>query len=191
MVGHQKIMQTKAIILKRQATKEYDQLITCYTQELGKVIAVAKSSLKDSSIQGRHLDTFNQVSFDVISGRAAPIITGAQSENTFMNIRSSLSLTAAAYFFIEVIDRVAYEHQKDEKLWIFLTTLLSEMDAMHPSQVMPFFRQKQMDFLKVLGYAPEQLASSVPGDSISPLDTAFEYTFGLRLNSLRFLYQVC
>ena len=80
-------MRTKAIIIKKQMTKEYDQLITCYSQEWGKLTAIAKSSLKESSIQGMHLDVLNLVDFDLINGRATPIITGAQSENTFSHIR--------------------------------------------------------------------------------------------------------
>jgi len=182
-------MRTKAIIIKKQMTKEYDQLITCYSQERGKLTAIAKSSLKESSIQGMHLDVLNLVDFDLINGRATPIITGAQSENTFGHIRKSLAHQAVAYFFFEVIDRVAYDNQKDEKLWNFLRGLLIELDAADASALMPFFRKKQADFLSVLGYA-SQLPAIPPATFPSSLDTIYECTFGLRLNSLRFLYEV-
>ena len=57
-------MVTKAIIIKKQNTNEYDQWVTCYTEEFGKLKTVAKSILKPSSIQALHLDVFNLVEFE-------------------------------------------------------------------------------------------------------------------------------
>ena len=62
-------MKTRAIVLKKQNTNEYDQLVTCYTEEFGKLTAIAKSVLKPSSIQAMHLDLFNLVDFELVSGR--------------------------------------------------------------------------------------------------------------------------
>lgn len=181
-------MQTKAIILKKQPAKEYDQLVTCYTQELGKCTAVAKSSLKHTSVQGMHLDAFNLVEFDLINGRATPIITGAQTEYSFPLIRTSLARTAAASFFAEVIDRIAYDHERDDALWFFLLSTLQELEGIAEPELMPWFRTKQAEFLGVLGYAAEQTPGAT--GSSHALDALFEYTFGIQLASLKFLYQV-
>src|SRR3989344_6781387 len=61
-------MLTLAIIIKKQNTNEYDQLISCYTKELGKITAIAKSILKHSSVQAMHLDVLNLVEFDLVGG---------------------------------------------------------------------------------------------------------------------------
>jgi len=181
-------MQTKAIILKKQPTKEYDQLVTCYSQELGKCTAVAKSSLKPTSIQGMHLDTLNLVEFDLINGRTIPIITGAHSIETFQRIKSSLPHTAVASFFLEVIDRIAYDHQKDEYLWDFLLSTVRELEGAEPATVLQFLREKQLVFLNVLGYAPT-LPWAASATSVQ-LNEVFEYTFGTTFHSLQFLNQV-
>ena len=183
-------MQTKAIILRKQVTREYDQHIICYTQEVGKLTAVAKSSLKGTSTQGRHLDVLNLVSFDVINGRSVPIITGAQNEDTFPHVRSSLPHLAVAYFFLEVIDRIAYEHQKDDRLWNFLSSTLRELDWVDRPMLMEFFREKQTDFLHTLGYALEKPVVAVANDELLNLDSTFEYTFNTHFHSLELLYQV-
>ncbi|OGM96275.1 MAG: DNA repair protein RecO [Candidatus Yanofskybacteria bacterium RIFCSPHIGHO2_02_FULL_38_22b] len=150
-------MQTKAIIIKKQNTNEYDQLVTCYTEEFGKVTAIAKSVLKPSSIQAMHLDLFNLVEFELVSGRGMPIITGAQVEQTQTNLKTNLPNLAIAYFFVETIDKLAFEYQKDEELWEFLLTTLEELDndGHHRCDgAHRYLKEKQLEFLNILGHAP-------------------------------------
>ena len=153
-------MRTKAIILKKQNTSEYDQLVTCYTEEFGKVIAVAKSVLKPNSIQAMHLDVFNLVDFELIDGRAMPIITGAQAEETYPRLKNNLSRLAAAYFFAETADKLFFEYQKDDGLWNFFISLLVDLDQpqrlplWNKGSLCGFLVEKQIEFLGILGYAP-------------------------------------
>jgi len=152
-------MRTKAIILKKQNTNEYDQLVSCYTEEFGKVTAVAKSVLKPSSIQVMHLDIFNLVDFDLILGRGMPIITGAQAEAVHPNLKNDLPSLAIAYFFDEVVDKIAFDYQKDMEIWSFLTTVLSDLNYKgHPcfnkDDPCSYLRDKQVEFMNILGYAP-------------------------------------
>ena len=184
-------MLIKAIIIKKQNTNEFDQFVTCYTQELGKLTAIAKSILKHSSIQAMHLDTLNLVEFDLIQGRSLPVIAGAQSENSYRDLKSSILSLAVASFFSEVIDKMVPEMDKDEKLWNFMTDLFDKLNRFEPS--LTFLRQKQFALLGLLGYSPE-IAASASFDATRPgftmLDDAFEYNAGFRLKSLNFLHSV-
>lgn len=146
-------MRTRAIILKKQNTNEYDQLVTCYTEEFGKVTAVAKSVLKPSSIQAMHLDVFNLVDFELLNGRATPIITGAQAEKTFPNLKNNLASLAIGYFFAETADRLFFDYQRDDELWCFFNALLTDLDT-NPVNNAEFLKNKQVAFLNILGYAP-------------------------------------
>lgn len=165
-------MQIKAIILKKQNTGEYDQWVTCYTEEFGKLTAIAKSILKPSSIQALHLDTFNLAEFDLISGRGMPIIAGAQVIDSFMGVKSSLVKTAVAYFFAEAVDKMVFENDKDDELWFFLVSFLEELDKFDHNPniqmisecseykksdfgLISLFRQSQTKLLDILGYFPE------------------------------------
>ncbi len=148
-------MRTQAIIIKKQNTNEYDQLVTCYTQELGKLTAIAKSVLKPRSAQAMQLDTLNLVSFELVSGRGMPIIAAAQAERSFAGIKESLPRIAAMYFFLEVLDRMAYDGQRDDALWDFLTRLLADAEAVPQRELLPLFRARQLELLSILGYSPE------------------------------------
>lgn len=184
-------MRTRAIIIKKQNTNEYDQFVTCYTQEFGKIFAIAKSVLKPTSIQAMHLDVLNLVEFELINGRAMPIIAGAQSENSYRELKNSIPSLAVAYFFSEIIDKMVSELEKDEKLWNFMTDLFDKLNRFEPG--LTFLRQKQFTLLGLLGYSPK-IAVSASFDLNRPgftmLDDAFEYNAGFRLKSLNFLHSV-
>ena len=184
-------MRTKAIIIKKQNTNEYDQFVTCYTQELGKLTAIAKSILKPTSVQAMHLDTLNLVEFELINGKAMPIIAGAQSENSYRDLKNSIPSVAVANFFSEIIDKMVPELEKDDRLWSFMTELFDKLNRFEPNLI--FLRQKQFDLLGLLGYSPEVAVSASfdlnrPG--LTMLDDSFEYNAGFRLKSLKFLHQV-
>jgi len=147
-------MLTKAIIIKKQNTNEYDQWVTCYTEEFGKLKTVAKSILKPTSIQALHLDIFNLAEFELINGRGMPIITGAQVVDTFRGIKNSLAKTAVAYFFTEVIDKMVFENDRDEELWSFLINFFNELNKNDANPGI-LLRQGQSRLLDVLGYLPE------------------------------------
>lgn len=173
-------MRTRAIIIKKQPTNEYDELVTCYTQEFGKLTAVAKSILKGSSLQAMHLDNLNLVDFELINGKSLPIIAAAQTENSFRNIKSSLSTLAVAQFFTEVVDKMVFDLQEDEKLWEFMSDVLDKLNSrVRPENALTFLRQQQFYMLGVLGHAPEE-----------DLDRTFEYAIGQKLKSLDFIYSV-
>lgn len=184
-------MRTKAIIIKKQNTNEYDQFVVCYTQEFGKLTAIAKSVLKPTSVQAMHLDTFNLVEFELIQGRSLSIITGAQADNSYRELKNSIPSLAIAHFFSEIIDKMVPELEKDERLWDFMVDLLDKLNRFEPS--LTFLRQKQFVLLGLLGYSPE-VAVSVSFDlsHLGPtsLDDTFEYNAGFRLKSLKFLHSV-
>lgn len=159
-------MRTRAIILKKQNTGEYDQLVTCYTEEFGKITAVAKSVMKPSSVQAMHLDVLNLVDFDLISGRATPIITGAQADNTYPDLKKDLGRLSLAYFFAEVIDKAAFEYQRDENLWEFIHELMGDLNG-EQGDLNEFLKTRQIELLDILGYAPNVSECSFCSKTIS------------------------
>ncbi len=148
-------MRTRAIIIKKQNTNEYDQLVTCYTEKWGKILAIAKSILKRTSLQSMHLDVLNLVEFDLIEGRAWPIIASAQSERKYLSIKNSIKKFGVAGFFLDVIDKVVFENEHDAEIWSFLISNFDELESAKEEDVLGIFRKKQAEFLNISGYAPK------------------------------------
>lgn len=171
-------MQTRAIIIKKQNTNEYDQWVTCYTEEFGKLKTIAKSILKPSSVQAMHLDIFNLAEFELISGRGVPIITGAQLITSFGEIKNSLVKTGVAYFFAEAVDKMIFENDKDQELWSFLSLFFYELDK-DRGNPMNMLRQGQARLLDILGYFPETDCCKSCGNKLSEVNFgAFNYALG-------------
>lgn len=134
---------------------EYDQIVTLYSEDFGTMRAMARGVCRPSSVQSMHLELLNTVEFEVIHGRALPIISSAMMREQHLGIKHSLPKLAAVQFFTEVLDKIAFENEKDNHLWEFLTVMLSEFDTAVSEDVLSLFRAQQAKFLKVLGYAPQ------------------------------------
>ncbi|MDP2647745.1 MAG: DNA repair protein RecO [Candidatus Yanofskybacteria bacterium] len=200
-------MRTQAFIIKKQHANEYDQHITCYTQELGKLTAVAKSASKSHSVQGMQLNLMNLVEFELVSGRGMPIITGAQTVRGHRNIKTDLASLGVGYFFLEAVSRIVFDYERDDGLWNFMADLFDELDRLPESEtIMPLFRHKQKELLNVMGYLPALSAGQADGERgvpepalaymqtnsslHSPADAIFEQIAQSRFASLKFIYGI-
>ena len=94
-------MRHQAIILKKQALREDDELVMCYTRDFGKQRYQAKSSVLARSLQGGHLDILNHVEFSLVEGKHHSIIASAAAVNTFPALKRSLPALAAAFVLLE------------------------------------------------------------------------------------------
>ncbi|KKS12745.1 MAG: DNA repair protein RecO [Candidatus Yanofskybacteria bacterium RIFCSPHIGHO2_01_FULL_41_21] len=148
-------MRTKAIVIKKQQANEYDQIVTLYSEDYGTMRAMARGVCKPTSVQSMHLELLNTVEFEVIHGKSMPIISSAVMSHQHLNIKESLPKLVAVQFFTEVLDKIAFENEKDAHLWEFLNTMLVDFDDVSSDGILPLFRKHQAGFLKVLGYAPQ------------------------------------
>jgi DNA repair protein RecO (recombination protein O) len=183
-------MRTDAIIIKKQQSGEYNQLVTCYTQEFGKITAIAKSSLKAHSKQAMHLDSLHLVDFELINGRATPIIAATQSQKIYHAIKNHLPAMGVAYFFLEVLDKIVFDHQADQNLWNFYLDLLNALETDPNQATTTFFHEQQNRLLKVLGYNQVSQAIVSRHGIFSGFDAIFEQTATKQFGSLKFLYAV-
>lgn len=118
----------RAIIIKKIPIREYDELVICYTEKMGKQAYKARGILRPTSIQARHLDVLNIVDFNLVDGKGHPIITGAHCINGLNKLKSHLSALMAAFFVIDLANKLIMEGESDEKLWHFLEDSLNNLD---------------------------------------------------------------
>ena len=178
-------MRTKAIIIKRNAFNEHDQVVTCYCEDTGATRALARGIYRAKSVQSLHLDSFNLIEFEMIPGKLYPIIASAHAIEQYPNLKSDVKRMAMVNFFMEVLDRIMFENEKDEKLWGFLTELVSRFDKADATELADLFKVQQLKLLDVLGYADAPTHMQIDN-----LDSFFEYMTHGPLHSLRFLQTV-
>jgi DNA repair protein RecO len=171
-------MRTQAIILKKIPIREYDELVVCYTKDSGKQTFQAKSVLRPSSKQAGHLDVLNLVDFSLVHKNSHPIITSANSLETFRNLKSSLSALAAAYFLLECFDKLVFEGEADPKLWDFLYSHLHEYNQLA--------EKRGANWPLLIGASREKLSSVLGYGN----DLQLEELANARFKSLQFAQRV-
>lgn len=166
---------SQVLILGTRPINEFDKVVTVYTREWGKFEAIARGSLKDTSKQGPHLDSFNTIDCEFIQGKYFPIITGAHSIICRDGIKKSLIKMAAASFFAQAMDIMAPEREPDDVLYDFLENVLSEVET--SNNTLKVFRAGQRDLLMAMGYLSDKLNCSLCSLKMN-VSGAFDHRFG-------------
>jgi DNA repair protein RecO (recombination protein O) len=145
--------QTEAIIIKKVRLGEADRILTLYTPRLGKIQGVAKSVRKSKSKLAGHLELLTHSQVSLARGRNLDTITGSQTINSFVPLKTDLWLSACALYAIEMVDQFAQENQENEPLFRLLLDTLKRLAEEHDtSHVLRYF---EMQLLSQTGYRPQ------------------------------------
>jgi DNA repair protein RecO (recombination protein O) len=117
-----------SIILSRRDFREYDQIISLYTLEKGKVEVLARGIKKITSKNSAHLEPFSLVEVEIIPGKELNHLGGVTPINYFSNIRKDLSKSLAVGFVVGLLDRVLHEGERDERIFELLKSWLGYLD---------------------------------------------------------------
>src|SRR4030067_555935 len=97
--------QTEAIVIKKTKLGEADSILTLYTPHLGKIQGFAKSLRKPKSKLAGHLELLTHSQVSLARGRNLDTITGSQTVNSFLPLKSDLNLTSYALYVAELTDQ--------------------------------------------------------------------------------------
>lgn len=145
--------QTEAIVIKKTKLGEADSIITFYTPHLGKRQGFARSVRKSKSRLAGHLEllTYSQVS--LARGKNLDTITGSQTINTFLPLKSDLWLTSCALYTTELINQFTADHVENYPLFqLLLETMEHLCQADDKELVLRYF---EMHLLETVGYRPQ------------------------------------
>jgi DNA repair protein RecO (recombination protein O) len=145
--------QTDAIVIKKTKLGEADTILTFYTPDMGKIQGFAKSLRKTKSRMAGHLEliTHSQVSF--ARGRNLDTITGCQTIDSFLPLKTDYRLMSYALYIIELVNQFTPEHAEDNALFqLLLDTLKHLCQAEDTGTVLRYF---EIQLLDKTGYRPQ------------------------------------
>lgn len=158
--------KTRGIILKIKDLGEFDQLVTFYTKDFGKLALIAKSIKKPTAKLKEQLALFNLAKIKSAQGRTIDKLATIFVTESFLKIKSSLGKTAAGFMILEIMDKLITGQQKDEGLWQLLLGVLDYLesltvDSRDRSATVPTIKKIQIclaifqiKMLKNLGFEP-------------------------------------
>jgi DNA repair protein RecO (recombination protein O) len=163
--------QTEAVIIKKIKLGEADRILTLYTPKLGKIRAVAKGVRRPKSKLSGHLELLTHSMVSLARGKNLDTITGSQTINSFLSLKSDLELTSCALYFSELTDQFAPEHSENETLFRLLLNSFERLSQKANREMV--LRLFEMQLLETAGYRPELYHCIGCRSNLEPVNNSF------------------
>src|SRR3989339_344089 len=144
----------QALVLQRREIGEFDQIISLYTEERGRVDLLAKGVKRITSKNSAHLEPFSLVQVDWVKGKELDRLLTAQSLQVFSPIRKDGQKSWLASAMMSVLARVLSPGEKDPRLFALVVQWL-DLLATVPQTSDLFADALVLRVLSILGFSPE------------------------------------
>jgi DNA repair protein RecO (recombination protein O) len=168
--------KTEAIVIKKTKLGEADSILTFFTPGLGEIQGFARSLRKTKSKMAGHLELLTHSTVSFSRGRNIDTITGAQTINTFLPLKSDLWLTSCGLYVAELVNQFAAEHQENYPLFqLTLETLQRLCQENNKELVLRYF---ELHLLDTSGYRPQLRECVACHKALEPVVNAFSAAAG-------------
>jgi DNA repair protein RecO (recombination protein O) len=168
--------QTEAVIIKKTRLGEADRILTLYTPSLGKIHAVAKGVRRPRSKLAGHLELLTHSMVSLARGRNLDTVTGSQTINSFLPLKTDLQLTSCALYAIELVDQFTADHNEDYPLFQLLLDTMHQLCQSGNNE--PVLRYFELHLLAEVGYRPELQQCVSCHSPLQPVINAFSSSAG-------------
>lgn len=141
-----------SLVLFRRDFREFDQIISLYTKEKGKIAVLARGVKKITSKNSAHLEPFSLVDAEIILGKELARLGAVQPINYFVNIRQDLQKSLAAGYVVSFLDKVLHEGEKDERLFSATLNFLEHLNLQSTICSLQLLDDYIVKLLHCLGY---------------------------------------
>jgi len=145
--------QTEAIIIKKIKLGEADRILTFYTPHLGKIRAVAKGVRRPRSKMAGHLELLTHSLVSLARGRNLDTVTGSQTIDSFLPLKSDLQLTSCALYAAEIIEQFTADHIENYPLFQMLLETMHRLCQGNDNEMV--LRYFELHLLDLVGYRPQ------------------------------------
>jgi len=145
------------IILKKHPFGEADELLTVYTREAGKIRCKAVSNRKPTSKLAGHLQSLNEIEFEVASAAARrgggplPVLISVRALSINSYLRQNLRKFAFALVGIETLYRLMGDREENGPAYDELRNFLKNLGESADENLA--VREFQLGLLAASGYA--------------------------------------
>lgn len=120
-----------AIVLARKNFREFDQMVSLFTREQGKVEVLAKGIKKIISKNSSNLEVLSLAEIEIAQGKEINYLTKVQSIKIFNGIFSDFEKLFLARYVAKLADENILTQEKDESVF---NLLLSFLEFLHSAK---------------------------------------------------------
>lgn len=155
---------SEGIVLARKNYGEADRIISVFSKDKGRIELIAKGARRPKSRKRGHIEVFNRVKFQAVTGRGLDIMTEAEVIDDFKQVRGSLKKISLAYYFMEVVGRITHGGEGNTGVYDLLLESLEKLKTTN------LLKKLRLDFLNkllvTLGYWPQGELLSDPDQKL-------------------------
>lgn|GEM_PF-5820051 len=119
----------KAIVLNKRAAREADGLVSFYTENHGKVVALGRGLRRVKSKMAGHLESFGIVSIRVVSGKEVNHLAAVELIQTMMRPDANLARTLTAASVLSLADLILREGEADSRIFHLFNSFLAAVSS--------------------------------------------------------------
>ncbi len=142
----------QAIILARRDFRENDQIISLFSEEKGKITALARGVKKIISKNAAFLEPFFFVESEVIPGRELRYLTKVVGLKSYKNIRADFQKSIIAGRVAIFVDRILEDGQSEPKIFYLLRDWFDFVDGYKAGE--GHYYGFIVRLFRILGYEP-------------------------------------
>lgn len=146
--------KTEGIVVRRRNFKDADRILTVFTKEHGKLVIRASGIRKIPSRRSAHVELLNHCILTLYNGHAFPVLTEAQTIDSFSPIKEDLQKVGLAYHVCELIDGLCPENQENYAVFDLMQKTLTRLAFEKESALL--VQHFQTELLHLLGYWNKQ-----------------------------------
>lgn len=147
------LTKTRGVVLRAINIREADRILEIYSDDLGKLRAVAKGVRKIQSRLAGHLEPFTYVDLMLAKGRGElPTVTAARALKHYEGVRRDLKRVAAASYIAELVGRLSPDGQASRYFPKLLRSALEELASEQDARRVTSYYEWQA--LAVAGWEP-------------------------------------
>ncbi len=124
----------RGFIIGKEDIREYDRLFYLYTEEQGRMVALAQGVRKISSKLCGNLEPLSHVTCGIARGKSLDRIASVTMHNRFLPVKEQLEKCSAAQFFFEVLNQLVKDGQSDEALCHLIGDVLVTLEEAKSGQ---------------------------------------------------------
>jgi DNA repair protein RecO (recombination protein O) len=118
-----------SIVLARNNIREFDQMVSLYTREAGKIEVMAKGIKKITSKNSSNLEVFSMVDIEVAHGKEIDHLTKVQPVTVFQHIYTDFDKMLVAGYVVKITNEHMLVGERDERVFDFLLSFLDFLNT--------------------------------------------------------------
>lgn len=141
-----------ALVLSRRDFREFDQIISVYTEEFGKMDLLARGVKKIISKNSAHLEPFSLVEIEVAQGKEIDHLTKVVPVEYFKNIREDLQKSLVAGYVVNFVNIIFKAGEADKKVFDLLVNWFVFVNLKSTILNLKLLDNFMIELLQMLGY---------------------------------------